>query len=146
MKDKLIRFRTELLQTGKNTTGIVVPAEIIETLAAGSRPALAVKINGLRYRTTDGVMGGRSMLPFSAEHRAASGLKGGDAIEVEVEVDREPRVVEIPDDLHHARQIRAFLPHSSSSRRAGARRTSKTCSGRNLKKRVPDASPPLFQG
>ncbi len=98
----MIRFQTLLLQTGKTTTGIEVPAEMIAQLAAGARPALAVRVNGYGYRTTVGVMGGKSLLPFSAQHREASGLKGGDAISVEIELDLSPRTVDIPEDLERA--------------------------------------------
>ena len=102
MSDKTIRFKTTLLQTGKTTTGIEVPSEVIQKLAAGAKPALRVQVNAYTYRTTVGVMGGRSMLPFSSQHREASGLKGGDSITVEVAVDKEPRTLELPDDLAKA--------------------------------------------
>ncbi len=39
------------------------------------------------------------MMPFSSGHRAASGLSGGDAIEVELVPDDAPREVEVPSDL-----------------------------------------------
>jgi uncharacterized protein YdeI (YjbR/CyaY-like superfamily) len=42
------------------------------------------------------------MVGFSADHRAASGLKGGDPIEVEIELDTEPRTVELPADFQAA--------------------------------------------
>lgn len=103
------RFATTLLQTGKATTGIEVPGEVIRRLAGGARPALLVKVNDYVYRTTVGVMGGRALLPFSAQHREASGLAGGDAITVEVSVDIEPRSVELPEDLAKALDSRPAL-------------------------------------
>ncbi len=39
------------------------------------------------------------MLPLSAENREAAGLKAGDEVEVTIELDLEPRTVEIPLDL-----------------------------------------------
>lgn len=93
-----MRFETSMSQIGNNT-GIEVPPEIIEALGAGKRPAVVVAVNGYEYRSTVGVMGGRSLVPFSAERRAATGIAGGDAITVEIEVDAAPRVVEVPDDL-----------------------------------------------
>ena len=42
---------------------------------------------------------GNFMVGFSADHRAKSGIKGGDEIDVEIEVDTEPRTVEVPADL-----------------------------------------------
>lgn len=97
-----IRFDTVLLQTGKTTTGIVVPPDAIAGLGLGGRPALIVRVNGYSYRSTVGVMGGKAMLPFSAQHREASGIKGGDPIAVELEPDTAPRTVELPADLEQA--------------------------------------------
>ena len=42
------------------------------------------------------------MVAFSSEHRAASGLQGGDPIEVEIVLDDQPRLFEIPEDLAQA--------------------------------------------
>ncbi len=118
-----IRFSTRLLQTGKTTTGIEVPADILERLGGGARPAVAVRVNDYAYRTTAGVMGGKTLLPFSAEHRAASALKGGDAIEVELVLDTAPRTVDIPADLDRALEAEpalraAFLKQAPSRQKA----------------------------
>ncbi len=91
-------FSTTLLQQGNNT-GIEVPPDVIETLTAGKRPAVVVTVNGFEYRSTVAVMGGRYLIPFSADKRAATGLAGGDAIDVELIVDTAPRTVEVPTDL-----------------------------------------------
>lgn len=97
-----VRFETRMMRTGANTTGVVVPADVIAQLGGGARPAVVATFNDYRYRTTIGVMKGLSMLPFSAQHRAASGIEGGDAICVELVLDTEPRTVSVPDDLSHA--------------------------------------------
>ena len=93
-----MRFETTLLQTGNNT-GIEVPPEVIEALGGGKRPAVALTVNTYAFRSTVGVMGGKSLVPFSSEHRAASGLKGGDAITVDIELDAAPREVIVPEDF-----------------------------------------------
>lgn len=36
-----------------NNTGIVVPPEVIEQLAAGKRPSVSVQVNGHVFRSTD---------------------------------------------------------------------------------------------
>jgi hypothetical protein len=82
-----------------NATGIEVPAAIVEGLNAGKRPKVTVTINGSSYRSTVAVMGGRFMLPVTAEQRARSRVKAGDAIEVSLELDTAPREVEAPADL-----------------------------------------------
>lgn len=82
-----------------NNTGIQVPAEVIEQLGAGKRPPVVVTANGFTYASTVGVMGGRFLIQFSADKRAATGIAGGDAITVDLELDTAPRTVEVPDDL-----------------------------------------------
>ena len=56
-------------------------------------------VNGYSYRSTVATVDGRFMVGFSADHRAASGLSGGDAVEVDIELDAVPRTVELPADF-----------------------------------------------
>lgn len=95
-------FKTTLLQAGKNITGIVVPPEVVERLGGGKKPAVVVTVNGYTYRSSIAVMGSDFMVGVSAERRAESGLKGGDAINVTLELDEAPRVMEVPPDLQAA--------------------------------------------
>ncbi len=92
-------FRTTLHQQGNNV-GIVVPDAIVTELGAGKRPLVKVTIDG-RYSfvSTIAVMGGRAMVGFSSAHRAASGLAGGDDIEVDLELETAPREVDMPPEL-----------------------------------------------
>jgi hypothetical protein len=94
-----MRFRTTILQSGKTATGIQVPAEVVEALGSGKRPAVRVTINGYTYRSTVAVMGGAYMVGVNAEHRAAAGVAGGDEVDVEMELDTAPREVTVPADL-----------------------------------------------
>ena len=93
-----MRFETTMTLTGNNT-GIEVPPEVIEALGAGRKPPVNVTVNGYSYRSTVAVMGGRYMISFSSDKRAATGIQGGDPITVDLEVDTAPRTVEVPDDL-----------------------------------------------
>ena len=97
-----MRFRTILEATGKTTTGIVVPPELVEELGAGKRPPVRVTINGYTYRNTVAAMGGAFWVGVSAEHRAGAGVAAGDHIEVELELDTAPREVTVPPDLADA--------------------------------------------
>jgi hypothetical protein len=95
-----VRFRTTLSLENRNATGIHVPSEAVETLGGGRRPAVVATVNGYTYRGT--IMGydpADPLMPFSSEHRAASGIRAGDEIEVELELDTRPREVEVPEDL-----------------------------------------------
>jgi hypothetical protein len=94
-----MRFETELRLTGERNTGIEVPADLVEQLGAGKRPPVVVTVNGFEYRSTIAPMGGRFLIPFSSDKRTATGLRGGDAIVVDLELDTAPRTVELPDDF-----------------------------------------------
>ena len=94
-----MRFRTTIVQTGKTTTGIEVPDEVMEALGSGRRPAVKVTVNGYSYRSTVASVGGRPMVSLSAEHRAGAGVAGGDEVEVDLELDTAPREVTVPGDL-----------------------------------------------
>ena len=94
-----MRFHTTILQSDKTATGIRVPDEVVEALAAGKRPAVKVTINGFTYRSTIAVMGGAYMVGVSAENRAGAGVAGGDEVDVDIELDTAPREVTVPPDL-----------------------------------------------
>jgi hypothetical protein len=101
-KAPLLKFHTTILKTGKNTTGIEVPEEIIEKLSSSKRPLVRVTINKYMYQSAVAVMGGKFMIALSAVNRQAAGIQGGEEVEVTVELDNEPRTVEIPKDLYSA--------------------------------------------
>ena len=65
---KSVTFETTVAASGNNT-GIAVPDEVIEQLAAGRRPPVLVSVNGYEYRNTVAVMGGRHMIGISAAIR-----------------------------------------------------------------------------
>ena len=95
-----VTFSTTLLKAEDvNATGIRVPAEAIAALGSGKKPKVVVRLNGYSYRTTVAAYGDVYMLPVSAEHRTAAGLAAGDSVEVTLELDTEPRTVEVPADL-----------------------------------------------
>jgi hypothetical protein len=94
-----MRFRTVLELGGKTATGIRIPPEVVEALGKGRRPAVRVTINGHTYRNTVAVMGGAYMVGVSAENRAAAGVAAGDEVDVDIELDTEPREVTAPPDL-----------------------------------------------
>jgi hypothetical protein len=95
-------FRTTLLGTGKNTTGIEVPPEVVEALGKSKKPAVVVTVKDFTYRSTIAVMGGRFMISMSADNRQKAGLQAGDAIDVRLELDTEPRVLTLPEDFAQA--------------------------------------------
>ena len=94
-----MRFHTRILQGDKTATGIRIPDEILEALGSGKRPAVKVTINGFTYRSSVATVGGAYMVGVSAENRARAGVAGGDEVDVDIELDTEPREVNVPADL-----------------------------------------------
>lgn len=47
-------------------------------------------------------MAGKYYVSLSAENRDAAGVEAGDDVEVEIDLDSEPRVMQAPDDLAQA--------------------------------------------
>ena len=92
-------FHATLILNGKTATGIQVPDAIVEQLGAGKRPPVRVTIGSYTYRTTIAPMGGQFWIPVSAENRAGAGINAGDALDVAIEIDTEPREVVVPEDL-----------------------------------------------
>jgi len=117
-KPKSVTFETTVAASGNNT-GIVVPGELIEQLAAGNRPSVVVSVNGYEYRNTVGVMGGRHMISVSAAVRSATGLKGGDRVRVTLTVADTAREVNVPADFAAAlaadERAKAFFGTLSNS-------------------------------
>lgn len=134
-------FASVLHQNGNNV-GIVVPDEIIAELGAGKRPVVKVMINGsYSFVSSVGAMGGHSMIAFSAAHRAASGLQGGDAVDIELQLETAPRVVDMPTELTAALAAdelaaAAFEKLSFSARKEHARAISDAATPETTQRRL----------
>jgi bacteriocin resistance YdeI/OmpD-like protein/uncharacterized protein DUF1905 len=93
-----VTFETTVAVSGNNT-GIVVPEEAMEQLAAGKRPPVLVSVNGYEYRNTVAVMGGKHLISISAAVRKATGLTGGDPVRVILTVADTPQEVTLPAEF-----------------------------------------------
>jgi len=82
--------------------GLEIPQEIVEALGAGGRPPVTITINGHSWKSRVAIMRGRHLLGLSNANRQAAGVATGDEVEVEVELDTEPRVVIEPPDFARA--------------------------------------------
>jgi len=97
-----MRFRARVLLAGKTATGVEVPAKVVDDLGSTKRPLVRVTINGYTYRSAIAPMGGTFMLGISEEVRNNAHVKAGDTVDVEVELDTQPREVEVPPELAKA--------------------------------------------
>ncbi len=97
-----VRFRAVVQLNGKTATVVEVPPEVVASLGSSKRPPVRVTINGYTYRSSVASMGGVFMLSISAENREGAGVSAGDEIDVDLELDTEPREVVIPPELAEA--------------------------------------------
>jgi Bacteriocin-protection, YdeI or OmpD-Associated/Domain of unknown function (DUF1905) len=107
-----MRFQATIRLDGKTATGIEVPADVLAALGPGKRPKVQVTINGYTYPSTVGTMGGRSLIPVSADVRAKAGVAAGDTVTADIVADTQPRHVEVPGDFS------AALDREPTARRA----------------------------
>ena len=112
-----------------SATGIPVPESAITALGTAKTPAVVATVSRVgdtsapyTYRITVGTYKGRRLMSFSAANRAASGLTAGDELDVSLELDDAPRIVEVPADvataLADAGVTDAFSALSFSKQRA----------------------------
>jgi bifunctional DNA-binding transcriptional regulator/antitoxin component of YhaV-PrlF toxin-antitoxin module len=91
------RFQAQLEQRGQ---GAVVELPFDVRAAFGqARPPVRGTIEGVPFRSTVAVYGGRSYLGVRRELREAAGVGPGDTVTIEVGRDDEPREVTVPPDL-----------------------------------------------
>jgi Bacteriocin-protection, YdeI or OmpD-Associated/Domain of unknown function (DUF1905) len=93
-----MKFTTTIEGSG-NKAGIVVPDHIVDGVGAGRRAPVVVTLNGGSYRSSLAVMGGLTMVGLSAANRELTGASAGDTLEVDLTLDTQPRVIDMPADL-----------------------------------------------
>jgi hypothetical protein len=96
-----VKFRT-LVEPPEPMRGLEVPPEVVEALGGGARPPVTITVNGHSWKSRVAIMRGRHLLGLSNANRQAAGVAIGDEVEVEVELDTEPRVVVEPADFARA--------------------------------------------
>ncbi|MDP9467228.1 MAG: YdeI/OmpD-associated family protein [Chloroflexota bacterium] len=94
-----MKFRATIEGAGKTAAGIHVPNEVVAALGPSRKPAVKVTLKGYTYRSSVATVGGRFMIGVSAQVREAAGVAAGDDLDVDLELDTEPRVVTVPSDL-----------------------------------------------
>lgn len=97
-------FRAVIEQSGSGGAYVAVPFDV-EAAFGKKRVPVRASIEGEPYRGTLVRMGGPDhILIVLKEIREKIGKKPGDEVEISLEEDREPRVVELPPDLAAALQ------------------------------------------
>ncbi|MEU0544452.1 YdeI/OmpD-associated family protein [Nocardia sp. NPDC005978] len=93
-----MKFRSHV-EPPEPMRGLEVPAEVVTALGEGARPPVTITINGHSWRSRIALMRGRHLIGLSRANREAAGVDIGEEIEVEVELDTEPREVVEPEDF-----------------------------------------------
>jgi bifunctional DNA-binding transcriptional regulator/antitoxin component of YhaV-PrlF toxin-antitoxin module len=78
---------------------ITVPDEVLARLSPKRRPPVRVTVNGFTFPSTPAIYGGKAYLPLRREVREKAGIAPGDELSVTLELDEEPRTVDLPPDL-----------------------------------------------
>jgi bifunctional DNA-binding transcriptional regulator/antitoxin component of YhaV-PrlF toxin-antitoxin module len=86
--------------TGEAPT-VELPFDAKERLGKARTPVCGT-VNGTNYRTTVAVYGGTHLIGFNRELRERAGIAIGDEVEITLELDDEPRTVEVPPALAKA--------------------------------------------
>jgi bifunctional DNA-binding transcriptional regulator/antitoxin component of YhaV-PrlF toxin-antitoxin module len=97
----MMKFRSRV-EPPEPMRGLEVPPEVVEALGGGKRPAVIITIRGHSWKSRVAILRGRYLLGLSNANRQAAGVATGDEVEVEVELDAEPRVVVEPADFARA--------------------------------------------
>lgn len=94
-----MRLRARIESSGKTTAGVVVPDDFVAALGPSRHPRVRVTVGGHTFRSSIASMGGRFMLPMTADTRSRAGVAAGDEVDLDIVLDEEPREVEVPADL-----------------------------------------------
>jgi Bacteriocin-protection, YdeI or OmpD-Associated/Domain of unknown function (DUF1905) len=90
---------------------VEVPFDVKERFGRARAPVRGT-VDGTDFRTTVAVYGDRYYVGFNKELRDRAGIAIGDEVDVALELDREPRTVEVPP------QLAAALEKDSEARAA----------------------------
>jgi hypothetical protein len=97
-----ISFSTVVRPDPDGVLLIEVPASVMAALSAKKRIPVNVTLNGVGYRSTIAVYGGRFYVPARREIRDAAKLAAGKRAHVTLEADTAERTVMVPSDLARA--------------------------------------------
>jgi hypothetical protein len=99
----IVMFKA-LLEPDETTTAtfVTVPFDVLEVFGTRGRVAVLGTINGFPFRGSIFPMGGRFLLGVNRALREGARVHAGDLVDVDLERDTEPRVIEPPADLADA--------------------------------------------
>jgi Bacteriocin-protection, YdeI or OmpD-Associated/Domain of unknown function (DUF1905) len=111
------RFRAELERRGPGNF-VEIPFDPTEVFGE-ARPPVRGTVDGFAFRGRIAKYGGQYLLGFRRELREGAGITEGDLVDLHLELDTDPREVEVPPDLEAAfdHETRAAWERMSYSHR-----------------------------
>src|SRR3954469_19540617 len=97
-----IRFRTQLQARGPAAAVVLEDTQVAAVGEGAKRFPVVATVNGYTWRTTVTRMGGEFLVGLNLAVREGAGVEAGDRVDVELELDTEPREVEVPEALSAA--------------------------------------------
>ncbi len=95
---KSLELDTTLLPHGP-AAAVVLTDEQVASFGAGKTPPVRVTVNGVTVAGRIARRGGQNLICFSRAAREQLGVEPGQPIRLTIELDDQPRDVEVPDDL-----------------------------------------------
>jgi hypothetical protein len=103
MASHQLRFKAKIGAWGVGALAAITPPfDVVEVFGTRARVPVSGTINGFPFRSSLMPMGGCHMIPVNKALRQGAGVKPGDLVEVFMERDEAPRVVEPPPELNKA--------------------------------------------
>ena len=143
---------TTTLQPRGPAAAVILDDDQVTTIGEGpKRFPVRATINGYTWRTTVTRMHGENMLGLNREVRTGAGVEAGDTVEVLIELDTEPREVEMPEALtaalaHDAVAKAAFDAMAFTHRKEYARWISEAKKDETRDRRIAQALEDLRAG
>jgi Bacteriocin-protection, YdeI or OmpD-Associated/Domain of unknown function (DUF1905) len=95
-------FKTTLLERGPAAAVVLDNAQVEAVGEGAKRFPVVATVNGYTWRTSVMRMRGEFMVGLNREVREAAGVHAGQTVDVKIELDSEPREVEVPEALASA--------------------------------------------
>ena len=95
------KFNAVIQDAGGGGAFVEVPFDV-KAAFGSARPKVKVTFDGAPYRGSIAPMSGMFLIPILKGIRGKIGKDIGDEVRVTVELDAEPRVVEVPDEVRNA--------------------------------------------
>lgn len=97
-----LELKTQLVKRGPAAAVVLDDDQVAAVGEGAKRFPVCATVNGFTWRTSVTRMRGEFLLGLNREVRESAGVDAGDTVEVAIELDSEPREVEIPEALARA--------------------------------------------